>query len=216
MSGGTLLLLNGDAGEPARLRRLARGAAFLVAADGGLRHALALGLAPRLVVGDMDSLPSPLPRLPGTVFFLDCDPDRSDFEKALAFLAERSAPAPVLVAGALGGRPDHAAVNLALAEAFADRIELVFVDGGEHRLLGPGRYAFPSRKGRLASLLPAGAGCRLSTRGLRYPLRGERLARGSRGLSNAATGRGFSITVHSGKVWLFQPEADVPARVRRK
>ncbi len=203
-AGAALLLLNGDVPEPALVRRLARRCSFLVCADGGARHAVRLGLRPHVVVGDMDSMPRPLPRSwKGTSFVCDFDEDSSDFEKALAFLSEAGC-GRLYVAGLLGGRLDHALVNLALAGAYGAKASLVIVDRGLATLMGPGRYRFPLKKGELLSLLAAGKGARVSVAGVRYPLRRALLRPGGRGLSNLAGGP-LSLAVHSGRVWVMRP-----------
>ncbi len=200
-----LLLLNGDIPEPALVRRVAGHCSFLVCADGGARHAAKLGLVPAAVVGDMDSLPKPLPRSwKKTSFLCDFDEDSSDFEKALDFIWEAGC-SRLYVAGLLGGRLDHALVNLALAEAYGSRASLVVVDRGLATLMGPGRYRLPSRKGELVSLLAAGQGARVSFSGVRYPLKKALLKPGGRGLSNVAAGP-VSLAVHSGRVWVMSPE----------
>ncbi len=149
----------------------------------------------------MDSLPRPLPPLKRVLFCCDFDRDRSDFEKALG-LAARLGCRPVYVAGALGGRTDHALVNLALIEKYALSLELVLLDRGWSRLLGPGSWRFPRPRGSLFTLLAAGGKARVSLSGALYPLRLKTLEPGSRGLSNGAKGP-ISLTVHQGKVWFI-------------
>ncbi|MBI5240948.1 MAG: thiamine diphosphokinase [Elusimicrobia bacterium] len=199
-----LLLLNGDIPVPALVRRVARRCSFIVCADGGARHAARLGLRPAVVVGDMDSLPKPLPRSwRGTSFVCDFDEDSSDFEKALDFLAETGCER-LYVAGLLGGRLDHALVNLAVAESYGSQASLVVVDRGLATLMGPGRRRFALKKGGLVSLLAAGKGARVSVAGVRYPLKRALLKPGGRGLSNVAAGA-VSLAVHSGRVWVMTP-----------
>jgi len=215
-----LILLNGDLGDAAAVKRLAKTAEAVVAADGGARHAIALGVQPRIVIGDMDSLPRKRPAWPGTVYLCDFDPERSDFEKALRFAgrqgfaraAKRSlgparAPAErlaeVLVAGAAGGRLDHTLANLAVAERYAEAFDLRLVGGIEGRVLATGTHRVKARRGARVSLLPVGGPARLTTRGLRWPLRDEPLERGSRGLSNEATSASFTVRVHDGRAWLL-------------
>ncbi|MDD5629838.1 MAG: hypothetical protein PHU21_12280, partial [Elusimicrobia bacterium] len=99
---------------------------------------------------------------------------------------------------------DHALVNLSLAEAFGRRAAVALVDRGLAVLMGPGSCRLGLKKGELLSLLAAGAGARLSLRGVRYPLKRARLAPGGRGLSNTARGA-VCLTVHSGRVWVMTP-----------
>ncbi|MBI4371855.1 MAG: thiamine diphosphokinase [Elusimicrobia bacterium] len=203
-----LLLLNGDLRGPAAVRALARRADAVLCADGGARHARALGLVPDAVVGDMDSLPRPLPRAWGGVSFVcDFDQSRSDLDKALD-LAGRMGARRILVAGALGGGLGHELVNLAVLEERAGAAEIVLVGGGTARLLGPGRHVLALRRGRRFSLLAAPR-ARVTLSGARYPLmNGQVLRRGSRGLGNRAEGR-VALQVLSGRVWLV---VDAPGR----
>ncbi|MEK7858750.1 MAG: thiamine diphosphokinase [Elusimicrobiota bacterium] len=194
-----LLLLNGALPDPRLVKRLAADCRGVLCADGGARHAAALGLEPDFIIGDMDSLPKPRPRWKKTVYWCDFDPDRSDFEKALGFALDIGC-AQLFVAGALGGRLDHAMVNLALARSYSEKLEIVLVDRGTARLLKPGRYRLPLRRGDTLSLLAASDKTRLSATGLRFPLKKTPMAPGSRGLSNVARGP-VSLTVHSGSVW---------------
>ena len=181
---------------------MARRVSLLACADGGSRHAARLGLIPDAVVGDMDSLPRPLPRSwRQTSFLCDFDEDSSDFEKALDFL-ERAGCGLLYVAGLLGGRLDHALVNLALAQAWGCRHSLVIVDRGLATLLGPGRYGLPLKRGGMLSLLAVTRRVKLSVSGVRYPLRQAVLTPGGRGLSNESRGP-VTLTVHAGRVWVM-------------
>ncbi|MBI4347225.1 MAG: hypothetical protein HY553_10245, partial [Elusimicrobia bacterium] len=120
-----LILLNGELGKAGPVRRAARECGLIICADGGARHASKLGLKPRLVIGDMDSLPSKLPRWKDTVFLCDFDPDCSDFEKALRFAADRGFK-EAWVAGAFGDA-DYALVNFAVAEHWERDLPVRFV-----------------------------------------------------------------------------------------
>lgn len=195
-----LLFLNGELREPRVVARLARKAGLIVCADGGARHAKTLGVAPDFVVGDMDSLPLPLPKgWTETVYWCDLDENRSDLDKALDFLKVLGR-VRVFVAGALGGGLDHELVNLSVLEKRAAGRDLVVIGGGAARLLGPGRHRLDLRKGERFSLLAAPS-ARATLTGARYPLRRERLSRGSRGLGNRSLGRTV-LLVSRGRVWL--------------
>ncbi len=197
-----LILLNGEMPFPARVRALARGARRVFCADGGARHAARLGIEPRVVIGDMDSLPKPLPRWKSTVFLCDFSEERSDFEKALE-LAASSGVREVWVAGAVGGRLDHLLVNLSLAERFASRLRVVFMDQGSAFLARPGRHALSCRAGETVSIVPATSTVSVLSRGLEFPLKGEPLRKGSRGLSNRARAPRPVLSVLRGKAWIL-------------
>lgn len=211
-----LLILNGELRAPAAVRAAAKRAGAILCADGGSRHAIALGLQPQLVIGDMDSLPAKRPKWPGTMYFCDFDADLSDFEKSLRLIVRQRAPrvarrvlgakpragGPVVfVAAASGGRLDQMLVNLALIERYSEELELVLIDDAPARLLGPGRHKIAGKKGGTLTLLPATPSARVTTAGLAYPLKKERLNRSSRGLSNRFTGASAAIAVHEGRVW---------------
>lgn len=194
------ILLSGELKGADRVRRLARGAALLCA-DGGTRHAAALGLQPYVVIGDMDSLPKRLPPWKNTTYLCDFDPDVSDFEKCLRFCAERGFQ-EVRVAGASGGRLDHTMVNLALAERYSDRMRVVLTDDDTAWVMRKGTHNLACGRGSIVTLIAVEQPCRLTTSGLRYQLRRAGLERGSRGLSNVAVSRRVRITVHRGAAWV--------------
>jgi len=214
-----LLLLNGELRSPAQVRAAARRGAAVVCADGGARHAASLGLAPDVIIGDMDSLPRRLPRWKRTLFICDFDPDVSDFEKAIRFIGRRrftraarrvlgpgSAAGPaVWVAGLSGGRADQELVNWAIFERYARQLRLVAAEGGSAEIAGPGRHPIRCRKGQAVTLLSVTPKAKVSTHGLHYALRRGVLERGSRGLSNRAISSAPSVTVHSGRIWIIVP-----------
>lgn len=207
-SNSALLLLNGEIADPALIRRLARRCALVICADGGARHARLLRLVPDAVVGDMDSLPRPLPRAwARTLYCCDFNEDASDFEKSVIF-ARRTGCRRLYAAGLLGGRLDHVMVNLALVRRFAEAMDLVAVDRGLAFLRGSGRHRFPWKRGQIFSLLAATPRALLSVAGGRYALRRAVLRPGSRGLSNVALGP-VDVTVHSGRVWIMGSGLDI-------
>lgn len=191
-----LIVLNGELLDARAARAAARRSEWLIFADGGARHAATLRLKPDFVVGDMDSLPRSLARS-GVKFLNDPDQGRSDLDKALD-LARRLGAGRVLVAAARGGGLDHELVNFAVLEK-AVGLDLLVVDGGSARLLGPGRHRLALKMGARFSLLAAPR-ARLSLTGARFELKNELLRRGSRGLGNRAAGA-VVLSVREGRVW---------------
>lgn len=186
-----------------------------IAADGGARHAAALGRSLDLWVGDGDSIGDaelaalaasgvPIRRAP-------VDKDESDTELAL-LAAVGAGAARITVLGALGGeRVDHGLANVWLLghPRLAGR-DVRLVDAAVRiRLVGPGRTDLGGRIGDLVSLLPFGGDAAgLTTDGLRYPLRDEALPSGpSRGLSNVRDAGDVILTVGSGRILVVETPA---------
>ncbi|MBO0661815.1 thiamine diphosphokinase [Jiella sp. MQZ9-1] len=118
MSHFAILLAGRMVPTPALRQRLA--GARVIAADAGIRHAVALGLVPELWVGDFDSAPHVPDAFSGierTTF--GRDKDQTDGELAIEAAVARGASRLTLV-GALGGpRSDHAFAHFILALRYA-------------------------------------------------------------------------------------------------
>ncbi|BDA86222.1 thiamine pyrophosphokinase [Aureimonas sp. SA4125] len=146
----------------------------IIAADGGMAHAEALGVVPELWVGDFDSAaPSLAARfsvVPRETFARD--KDRTDGELAIDAAIARGAE-EILLVGAFGGpRTDHAFMHLILALRYASRgIAVALFDGNEHAVplkLGPQRIDM--LPGTDFSLLKFSDLSGLSISGAKWPL----------------------------------------------
>ena len=114
---GAVIFANGEMSDPAIIRSMLRPDDWIIAADGGARHALACGRPPHLVIGDMDSIPTGIRaelETQGTEFLaFPAAKDETDLELALLHAAAEGAT-DILVAGALGGRLDQTLANIQL------------------------------------------------------------------------------------------------------
>ena len=207
-----LVIAGGDAVDALTAFRLPAEVTTVVVADSGLHHALALGRAVDVIVGDLDSAdPAAVARAEaaGTVVERHpADKDATDLELALVTACDRGATR-IVVAGLAGGRVDHLFANVLLLtsprfagvqiEAWLPGARLTVVRG-ETRLDG--------RPGDLLSLLPAGGPAEgVRTEGLQYPLRDETLAPGStRGVSNVFVAAEATVRVARGCVLAIQPD----------
>ncbi len=207
-----LLFANGEPPSAQTLALWHREDDLIVAADGGTRHALALGLTPHHLIGDLDSLPSSVREelvAAGTHFHPHPpEKDETDLELALHWAVEQGADR-IVVLGMWGGRPDQAVANLLLlaSPTLRGREVIAVADGWSVRCLRGGeRLRFKGRVGARLSLLPLGGDALgVRTEGLRYPLRGERLRFGkARGVSNVFLSTEASVELDEGVLWLFQ------------
>ncbi|HEX2302404.1 MAG TPA: thiamine diphosphokinase [Gaiella sp.] len=186
-------------------------ASTVVAADGGLDRAAALGLQVDVVIGDLDSAsPNALANAEAAGARVVRHPiakDATDLELALdeavALRARR-----VLVVGSGDGRLDHLLASLLLlgSERYA-QLELdalvgdalVHVVRSERRLRGA--------PGELVTLVALGGPAEgVTTAGLEYPLAGETLSPGStRGVSNTFSGEEALVQVANGVLLAMRP-----------
>lgn len=113
------LLLAGEFAPPPHLPQAGD---VVIAVDGGMRHAAALGVVPSLWLGDFDSsdaaLAAQYAAVPRLAF--PADKDETDAELALAHVAQHYPQTrAVQVVGAAGGEADHAFANLWVLPHFA-------------------------------------------------------------------------------------------------
>lgn len=203
----TLVFANGDLNDgPAVEAVLSQPAPRLViAADGGLRHVLALNLRPDLVIGDMDSAdPDMLARAEqngAQIRRYPVDKDETDLELALRAASEQGGN-PIRVIAALGDRLDQTMGNVALLALPALRDRDVRLVGGKQTawLAYLGETVLKGSPGDTVSLLPAaGSVTGIVTDQLKYPLRNETLSFGpARGISNVMLGEQARVTFDSG------------------
>ena len=188
--------------------------AFVIAADGGVDRALALGLHVELAVGDFDSVtPAGLAAVEAAGARIERHPptkDATDLELALD-AALGLAPSRLVLIGSDAGRLDHLLGSvLLLADERYAAMEIDAYLGHARLHVIRGRRTVAGAPGELVSLLPVhGPARRISTEGLEYPLDGETLPAGSsRGTSNTFAADEARITVEHGCLVAVIPAPD--------
>lgn len=164
---------------------------LVIAADSGYDHALRLGLAVDVLVGDMDSIsPEGLAHAMDSgaeIVRHDADKDHTDLDLAMAAAIGRGAR-HIDVHGAEDGRMGHLiGVVLGLtSEAWAGVDVRWHVASGEVRVLRSGMdMTVGAHAGDLVSIVPVGDIDGISATGTRWPLDRDAMPAGStRGLSN--------------------------------
>ena len=184
------ILLGGRLTSNAALERTKKRypAGYIVAADGGIRHAALLGVRPDLWMGDFDS--SSRTDYPGLeVEVHPRDKDQLDAELAIERALEWGATTLILW-GALGGRFDHTLALALIALKYAARgLEVLLHSGDESArpVLAGRAYALETLMGETLSLLAFEKMEGVNLSGVRWPLKEAILERGSGwGMSNLA------------------------------
>jgi thiamine pyrophosphokinase len=185
--------------------------AIVLAADGALDHALAAGLIPAGLVGDLDSVsPEGLAwaQHHATISRHDPDKDHTDTELALRMAADLDPRRLVMLSGG-GDRLDHSLAAIG-ALGHPGLTSIPEIDGwwGDQRfhvLHGPGQLALEIEIGATVSLLAThGPAIGVTTTGLRWPLDGADLAAMvGHGVSNEVVGEHVSIRLREGVVTVF-------------
>jgi len=207
-----VVLLGGALTATPRLAADIAGARF-IAADGGMRHAACLGVAPDVWVGDFDSTP---PALLAAWPDVERQPypvakNETDGAIAVSLAAERGARSLVL-AGALGGeRSDHALMHLLHAVSLAEEGFAIKLTSGEEEAwpLLPGTREIDLPKDSLFSVLGLSPLSGLFLGNVRYPLTDFSLPFGSsRTISNVAEGP-IRLSLASGRAVLIARPYDL-------
>lgn len=184
---------------PGELRFAPGRPALVIAADQGLRHLEAAGIAPDLTVGDFDSLGT-VPAGPNVIRH-PVEKDDTDMMLAVKTGLSRGCRLFVLYGG-VGGRLDHTYANLQTLAYLSEH-------GARGYLLGDGFVATAWKDGALD--FPAGLAGPVSVfcpgekaegvtiEGLYYPLRDGILTSGfPLGVSNQFTGVSARVSVRKG------------------
>lgn len=166
------------------MRRVAGRADLVIAADGGALHALAAGVVPDLVVGDMDSLGEEGTRqVEERGASLERHPARKDkMDGHLAVLAARGrGVADLDLLCAAGGRLDavFALPHLLLAAERLGMRAAVVAGWGEMFVVEDGTRTVEGEPGASVSVFPVSGSARgVTLEGFEYPLRDARLEPG--------------------------------------
>lgn len=199
-----VIVANAPDFDAAPFQTLLHAADLVVAADGGGNALQRVGVAPHVVVGDLDSLHNDvlawLTRMHTEWHRHPAAKDETDLELALLLATQRGAT-HISVLGAFGGRWDQTLANvalLALPELVGRDVRLR--DVTQQAFLVRDRATLSGRVGDTISLLPlSGAVHGVTTAGLHYPLHEATLYfERARGVSNVLTEEQGAVTLREG------------------
>ena len=198
-----LLIGNGEKVSARLLKKLAQRADYILAADGGANHALACGVIPDRVVGDLDSVSARTKKLlAGKISHVPTQ-NNTDLEKALHWLIKQRFTHVTLV-GFVGNRWDFSIGNLLALVRFARKLEICVA--GENWCIYPlvRGVEFTCRKNKRVSIIPLKTCTGLTLAGLKYPLKNAQVLPGTtRTLSNQTTGIRFKISFIRGTLLVY-------------
>lgn len=206
-----VIFVNGLINDYTTLARWLHPDDFLIGADGGTLHCLALGCQPNVVVGDLDSLPPELVARLGAegVQIERHSPikDQTDLELA-ADCAQRHGADQVLLLGALGGRLDQMLANVLLLARRDWPFSLMLVEENQlaQVMHGGEKLTLTAPVGSTVSVIPLSERVTgITYEGLEYPLVDFALSFGStRGVSNVVQCTPATIQIASGMLLVIE------------
>lgn len=199
----TLILCNGAPPSRKLFDHCRQWAHFFIAADGGGNIALGFEEEPDVVIGDLDSFKEREIDTLEVVF--DPDQETNDLEKALNLAVQERAK-HVVVLGATGQQLDQTLKNLSVLKQFNSLFNtLEFRDNFGDVSLLPKSFSGMFDIGTIVSLFPlSGKVTGITTDGLKYPLKGEKLENGIRdGSSNEVVSKPVNISYENGDLLMF-------------
>ena len=202
MTRRALVLAGGALDVTDRLRRIAREADVVIAADAGLRHADALGVEPDAIVGDFDSVDDATLARHADVARQRHAPDKGELDLELAIEeARRRGAERIDVMGALGSRLDQTLAGLLIcARLHRDGLpcRLLGSDADVHPLAADDTLRLDAAPGTTFSVVSLDADVVVSIGGARYGVENVRLPFGvGLGVSNVVDDEA-TVTCHAG------------------
>ncbi len=199
-----VIFANGELPDLNKAHALLREDDYIICADGGTRHALALDVQPDLIIGDMDSADRDqlrkLKEAGVSIELFPYDKNETDLELAINRAIELG-PKQILVIAALGGRLDQTLGNLTLlSDVRLSTFDVKLDDGIEEIFICRDQVQVQGRSGDLVSLIPwQGSVSGVQTENLKWPLKRETLYPDkTRGISNEMLSERASVSIGSG------------------
>lgn len=211
------IFLNGAPDPPGLLRRVAGRADLVMAADGGARHALDVGVVPDILVGDMDSLGEDgareIEKRGALLQRYPARKDKMDGHLAVQVARDRGATAVDLLCAAGGGYSALFAVpHIMLA---AERIGLrttLLAAWGRAFVLEEGARSISGAPQDGVSVFPfTGPATGVTLEGFDYPLKDARLEIGDTlGFHNELLDVAGRVSVGEGALLVIHETRDAP------
>ena len=173
---------------------------FVIAADGGLRHTEAFGIAPNEILGDFDSLGY----IPADSRVFPVEKDDTDAMLAVRRGLDLGFREFYLYGSLDGPRLDHTVANFQTLQFLCDHGAWGYLIGNDTlvTVVKNGALAFPAGCEGTVSVFCMGPDAEgVTLRGLYYPLENGRLTAGfPLGVSNHFTGEAAEISVRKGSL----------------
>jgi thiamine pyrophosphokinase len=184
-----------------------KGDDLIIAADGGLKNAQALGARPDILLGDLDSTDADKAPNGTEILQVPAEKDFTDTQLA-ADTAVKKGATEIIIIGGLDGRLDHTLSNLAILEDLSAKRIHAHIANGQNRVryLNSTSTLIPKSGYKYLSLLCLSEKAKgVSVEGCKYPLKNATLTRSFQyAVSNELTGNCALISVRKGGIYIIE------------
>ena len=202
-----IIVANGDRPSKRNIEYLLKhGVSTIIAADGGANSCFKLGIVPKYIIGDFDSIkPKVLCYYENRSKLIRYKRQNdTDVEKALK-LAVKKKYETVYLLGGTGNRLDHSICNLGFIIKYFSKIRILIIHGKTVLFPYWADVKLESQPGETVSLYAFNSNTRITSSGLKYPLRDASLPFGEKeSTSNVALSDFFELKISGGIVFVIR------------
>ena len=172
----------------------------IICADSGYDTAIAAGLQPNIVIGDMDSVQN---QIQTQTLKFPTDKDKTDLHIAIDYALEQGAK-EITMLGALGGEIGHTLANVLLLKYIADyNAKGTIVNENSELHLIKNYIEFYDYQSKKLSLIPLTPTACVSIEGVKFPLTNATInIADTFSVSNIINHDHAKVTVHDGEVFV--------------
>lgn len=202
-----IIVANGDKPSKRNIEYLLKhGVSTIIAADGGANSCFNLGIVPKYIIGDFDSIkPKILNYFESRSKIIRYKRQNdTDVEKALKLAAKKEYETVYLLGGT-GDRLDHSICNLGFVIKFFSKIRIIIIHGKTVLFPYTDDVKLESQPGETVSLYAFNSDTHITSSGLKYPLSDASLSFGEKeSTSNVALSDYFELKISGGIVFVIR------------
>ena len=177
-------------------------AGSIVCCDGAVESLINYGKRPQAIVGDFDSIPQNIKEDLVEILVHAPDQSENDLRKSLKWV-EANGGEKVTILGASGKREDHLLGNVFSILQLDTQMDMVMItDYGIFYTVHQSQK-FEGINGQQVSLFSLDQSIKISTSGLKYPLKNEGLPTLYGGTLNEVVDNGFTIEISHGQILVY-------------
>ncbi|MFZ2324725.1 MAG: thiamine diphosphokinase [Ignavibacteriaceae bacterium] len=183
-----------------------KGYTTIICADGGANSANEIGVTPDYIIGDLDSIKASTKKyfLKKSTIIKYKRQNDTDVEKCLKFAIKKKFDEVALL-GVAGDRLDHTICNLGIVIKFYNKIKILLVAQNSFLIPTDKLLILNSKMGETISIYGFNEKTKITSKGLKYPLKNSSLPFGIReSTSNISTSSKVKLDVSGGIIFVIR------------